>query len=267
MAITNLDWERPGYLPNTCFFNSFKVPGFSIDKDEHPVISVSCPKNSTSILISYVRISFIDAINSTVAKVNLSIFCLNLSEPSQAPVIPPIKAIATSGNISVSNFMPFENRPASPAIEFTKINKALIAAVCFWFVHFNSNKMGERMIPPPMPINPERNPILPPISNEAGQLAFLRSFSSGFGKKKNRATGKSNKTPRIFLYTSASNEMVLPMNEIGMDAKANGKNSFHLKCPPLKNNRKEVRDTKRFRISAEDFIVSGANPYRAINAK
>ena len=52
-----------------------------------------------------------------------------------------------------------------------------------------------------------------------------------------------------------------------MEASANGKNNFHLKCPPFKNNRKEVRETNRFKISAVGFITSGAKAYKAIKAK
>jgi hypothetical protein len=95
--------------------------------------------------------------------------------------------------------MPFVNCPARPDDEFTKMNKALIAAVCFMSVHFSNNKIGERMIPPPIPIRPERKPIAAPIKRDKYGFDFFNSSVLIFVKNKNLIMGTNNNMPSIFL--------------------------------------------------------------------
>jgi hypothetical protein len=71
------------------------------------------------------------------------------------------------------------------------------------------------------------------ISIDKPIFSFFNSVSSTLGKKNILATGMSNNKPSNFLYTSASRAMIPPTNDMGIDANANGKNNFHLKCPPL----------------------------------
>lgn len=52
--------------------------------------------------------------------------------------------------------------PNKPARELTKIKIALTAAVCFTVHQPKSIKIGLRIIPPPMPNNPESKPIANP---------------------------------------------------------------------------------------------------------
>lgn len=100
-----------------------------------------------------------EAINNTIANKYFKIFWLNLLAPNQAPNDPPTKATPTKATMPDWNSIPFVSCPASPDIEFTKMNNALMAAVCFWFVQASNNNTGDRMIPPPMPINPDKNPM------------------------------------------------------------------------------------------------------------
>lgn len=57
-----------------------------------------------------------------------------------------------------------------PDKEFKNIKIAQIAAVCFCVDHPISNKTGANNIPPPMPIIPETNPIMAPITNNTYHL-------------------------------------------------------------------------------------------------
>lgn len=147
--------------------------------------------------------------------------------------MPPTKATATYAYISALKLIPFVNWPPRPANELTKMNKALIAAVCFMSVHLNNKRTGDNMIPPPIPISPEIKPIAAPITNDKGMLDFLKSVICVFAKNKKRAIGISKSNPRIFLYTSASTVINPPTNAIGTEARAKGKNIFQLKCLPL----------------------------------
>ena len=103
---------------------------------------------------------------NTTANIYCKIFDLNFNEPKYAPQIPPTKATATYIYMSVLKLIPFCNCAIKPDSEFTNMNKALIAAVCFMFAHFNSNKTGDKIIPPPIPIKPERKPIEAPIRSD-----------------------------------------------------------------------------------------------------
>jgi len=53
--------------------------------------------------------------------------------------------------------------PIRPAIELTRINAALIPDVVRGLVQPEKSMMGERNIPPPVPVRPESPPIIPPI--------------------------------------------------------------------------------------------------------
>ena len=62
-----------------------------------------------------------------------------------------------------------------------------------------SNNMGDRIIPPPIPIIPDSNPMIPPTARESGILEGLKSLGLVSLKKKKRITGMSNSTPSVFL--------------------------------------------------------------------
>ena len=53
--------------------------------------------------------------------------------------------------------------PIRPAIELTRIKAAQIPEVVRVLAHPEKRMMGERNIPPPVPVRPESPPIIPPI--------------------------------------------------------------------------------------------------------
>ena len=127
------------------------------------------------------------------------IFDLNFNAPKYAPQIPPTKATATYPYIPGLKFIPFVNCPANPDNELTKMNKALMAAVCFISVHFNNKRTGDRIIPPPIPISPERKPMTAPINKDKNMFDFFKSATLIFAKNKKRIMGIINNMPSIFL--------------------------------------------------------------------
>ena len=57
-------------------------------------------------------------------------------------------------------------RPRKPEIELKKINNEDTPAAVLTFPHFNNNIKGVSIIPPPIPIKPEKKPIrVPKISD------------------------------------------------------------------------------------------------------
>ncbi len=96
-----------------------------------------------------------------------NIFFTNSGEnfllPKKEPNIPPIITEIASGAETAGSENVEEKIPAKPAIEFTKINGAEIAAAVFVFAHFKKIKSGVKNIPPPTPIRPESNPRAAPI--------------------------------------------------------------------------------------------------------
>ena len=55
------------------------------------------------------------------------------------------------------------NCPATPKTELININKDAELVICFGYPDFSKNKIGLKKIPPPIPIKPEKNPIIDPI--------------------------------------------------------------------------------------------------------
>lgn len=99
---------------------------------------------------------------------------------------------------------PLVINPAIPEIEFTKINKADTAAVCFKLPQCNNNITGLKIIPPPMPIIPDITPIAAPIINDHTRFCFLNfSILLNF-KPINLITENRSNIPKIVLYNPAS---------------------------------------------------------------
>jgi len=57
----------------------------------------------------------------------------------------------------------FVSCPATPKIEFIKIKREAVVAICFGYPAFIKNNNGLKNIPPPIPTIPEINPITEPI--------------------------------------------------------------------------------------------------------
>ena len=123
----------------------------------------------------------------------------NFIDPKKAPQIPPINAIATYPYISGLKVIPLVNWAVSPDKELTKMNNALMAAVCFISVHFSNKRTGERIIPPPIPISPERKPIKAPTNNDKIMFGLFNSCTFIFPKNRKRTMGMINNKPNILL--------------------------------------------------------------------
>ena len=66
---------------------------------------------------------------------------------------------------------------ANPAIELTKMNKAETAAVFFISAQRISKMIGLKIIPPPIPIIPENNPITAPIKSARKTFCFTSNVA------------------------------------------------------------------------------------------
>ena len=66
------------------------------------------------------------------------------------------------------------NCPATPKTELININKDAELVICFGYPDFSKNKIGLKKIPPPIPIKPEKNPIIDPIIIEINfEMGFI----------------------------------------------------------------------------------------------
>ena len=119
--------------------------------------------------------------------------------PKYPPRTPPITTIHIKITEEMGTVPPCKTKPNKPAIEFTKINNAEIAAVCFIVAHPKSSNIGLKMIPPPIPINPDKNPITAPIQSAKGIFSGFIVVLSFPKKPANLNTAISNTVPKIIL--------------------------------------------------------------------
>ena len=130
----------------------------------------------------------------------------------------------------------FVSWPATPNIEFIKINNEATAAICFGYPAFIKNKIGLKNIPPPIPTRPEINPIIEPIKIDKKMETF---FIYNFFLLKVLLL-KNNKTPavvktknNIFSNKSFSTEIEAPIKAKGIDPTRYGINNLNLRFPDL----------------------------------
>ncbi len=110
--------------------------------------------------------------------------------------------LTNNGNIVKNKRNPFE-----PEIEFTKINRADTAAACFIVPQPNKIIIGLSIIPPPIPIIPENNPIAEPISKDNSVFdVFKVCFSFPIICSILKIAIAKNR-PKICLYRVASIEI------------------------------------------------------------
>ena len=98
-----------------------------------------------------------------------------------------------------SNLNPPLNNADKPESELSKIKSADAAADSFIFAQWNKIITGLKIIPPPIPIIPAKNPSMAPIAN-AGSKGNLIDFSlTAFGTSNIRAIAISRNIPRMIL--------------------------------------------------------------------
>lgn len=139
------------------------------------------------------------AISKTTAKTfrNICVFIFLL--PKYPPRIPPIKTTTIKDTEDIGKVPPFDKNPKSPEMEFTKINKAETAALFLISAQPKSKITGLKIIPPPMPINPDKNPITAPMKSAKGMfIGFISTFCFP-NKPNNLATAKSKTVAKMIL--------------------------------------------------------------------
>src|SRR5436190_21905181 len=128
----------------------------------------------------HTKIIFAPAAASTTARMRrtsgLAKRRLPYSAPSQPPMSTATAKIATCGG-NCADFM--LKPPARPAIEFTKMKGAATAEVCLVPAQPIISSSGDRKMPPPTPVNPERKPRTAPtaIADPSGGSRTVRISS------------------------------------------------------------------------------------------
>ena len=95
--------------------------------------------------------------------------------PRYPPTIPPMMATSAKGKICELKVVPADKRPIIPETEFNQINAAEIAAVSLMLAHPRISNSGLKIIPPPIPIRPEKKPIINPKLRERGRRRPLNN--------------------------------------------------------------------------------------------
>src|SRR5690606_5462366 len=111
----------------------------------------------------YLINTFIPAIKTRTAVILFTINGFHLMDILD-PICPPIKTERHKIPI-LEKFIStdsFENCPAIPDIELTRINTLEVAAIFLAVSHFIKLSNGDKNIPPPIPTNPDKKPIPPP---------------------------------------------------------------------------------------------------------
>src|SRR5260370_41665630 len=105
------------------------------------------------------------------------------------------------------------------------MNSAETAAACRICAHRQNSRSGVRNIPPPVPVNPERNPRPAPTLMAVGRDGGRRVAGSLRRKIKRNAEKKSTRPIKI-LKTEADGCKGPPKKEAGNQSKANRQNNF-----------------------------------------
>ena len=95
------------------------------------------------------------------------------------PICPPIKTTKKSGQNfkKLSKTISLVSCPTTPNMELIKINKDAVVAICLGYPAFKRKRIGLKKIPPPIPTNPEKKPIIDPIRIEKiFGIVFILNF-------------------------------------------------------------------------------------------
>ena len=139
------------------------------------------------------------AISKTKARIFRSMGIFIFLLPKYPPSIPPTKTTAIKDTEDPGKVPPFDTNPKSPEIEFTKINNAETAAVCFIFAQPRSKITGLKIMPPPIPINPDKKPIRAPINKANERFIGFKSPFCFPNNPTNLAIANNRTVARIIL--------------------------------------------------------------------
>lgn len=171
----------------------------------------------------------------STAVIFLTCNCLRKPMLVRAPNCPPSKTAINSPikkGSSFPNWTPFDHSPSKPAIEFNRINALAQAAIRFELSHFIKCKIGERKIPPPIPTNPDKNPMPPP---KALLPKVLDSFNSELRTSlffsQSKIAARSNENPKMTKNVSSATRIRAPRKARGTLRRTSGKILFQLIKP------------------------------------
>jgi len=120
--------------------------------------------------------------------------------PNCVPIIAPIKTERAKSGIVFGIFEIEEIFPSKPETEFRKMKTAAVPDADLTAVHPKARIMGDRKIPPPVPVRPEMKPIIAPVINK--RVTFGRTICKLVlepSLKKKPSPAKININPRIVL--------------------------------------------------------------------
>ena len=216
-----------------------------------------------------VRNILAEAINNMTPSTVRRPWCPSLRLPKDAPMMPPIMTAMTRGAIKLKSTGRPDCAVAIPPIpdkEFTRINGALIAAVCFAVAQPKSSTSGLKKIPPPTPTTPLTIPMKAPVAKMMARGGLL-VFSEPLMGTKRRTAANNKITPNIGLYVVGGTSMNPPRNAAGILAHINGTKRSLLHVEAFANFHVPIDATTTFNNRAVGRIWSGTTPESASIAK
>ena len=119
--------------------------------------------------------SFMLAIISTAPNARRTPSFENCLIPSRVPIKAPTITASAKIHIASGRFETEEMCPSRPKTEFVRINSAAVPDAPLTEVQPKKMISGDKKIPPPVPVNPESNPIDAPVRTE---IAICGCFGS-----------------------------------------------------------------------------------------
>ena len=92
----------------------------------------------------------------------------NLLLPKYEPAVPKSAALTIKGKINAGKYPVEPILPVNPAMEFTRINRAETAEAVFVLAHPINITKGDKNIPPPVPVRPDKSPRPAPMLIDKG---------------------------------------------------------------------------------------------------
>ncbi len=169
--------------------------------------------------------------SKTPAKKYLSAETGRCRLPIWEPASPPANATRTNRTISVDTLNPEIVNPMRPDMELTTIKAADKKAVSLIVAHRIIIKIGDRMIPPPIPIIPEKKPMVAPVKNAAGKETLRMLYSLSLSVSSIRTIPIISTTPSKTLYKPTSAVIIAPIKAEGTEPRMKGYNFRMLNFP------------------------------------
>ena len=164
-----------------------------------------------------------------------------------------------------STTRPIDRSPPSPASELSNMNGAETAAASRGVAHLHRIISGVSRIPPPIPTNPERTPIKPPMTAASG-MGSGRMTASRCGMNI-RTAAMTSVAATSRLNVGSLIEYAPARNAQGIEVIRNGHNNCQRKNPARTNMIVARAATRTFKINAEGRINAALTPSNAMIAR